>query len=116
GAVARRRVHASELVTGCIGAAGRRAAVTGERAIVQPEPDVPEPPVEPPPRDGRALFADDFESYSIGSTIEGKGGNGFRWGGGNSYQPRVSSEVAHSGSKSLKFPYGPTEPSGASHW
>lgn len=71
----------------------------------------------PPPSSGSgALFADDFESYSIGSTIEGKGGNGFRWGDGNGYQPRVSSEVAHSGSKSLKFPYGPTEPSGASHW
>src|SRR5690606_10870405 len=69
GAGVMRLVHASDRVTGSMTVAGQSAAVTGERAVVQPEPDDPLPPVEPPPSDGRAFFADDFESYSIGSTI-----------------------------------------------
>jgi len=68
----------------------------------------------PPPSSGNTLFTDDFESYSVGSSVSGQGANGFRWG--NPLYTHVSNDIAHSGSRSLKFSYGPTEPDGSSHW
>lgn len=60
------------------------------------------------------LFADDFESYTVGDGIFGGGANGFSWSPGN--YTTVRNEQAFSGTKSLWFPYGPTEPNGDPHW
>lgn len=67
----------------------------------------------PPPANGAVLFGDDFEAYSNGATLRG-GANGFQWT--DAVYAQVSTDISHSGSKSLKFSYGPTEPNGASHW
>lgn len=68
------------------------------------QPEVP-PSIEP-------LFSEDFEAYPVGSAPTG-GRNGFQWTG--SRYAQVSSDISHSGKKSLRFAYGPTEPNGQSH-
>jgi len=55
----------------------------------------------------QAMYADDFESYGTDSGPSG-GANGFSWGQSNHGSGdalAVSTDVAHSGSKSLKFTF-----------
>src|SRR5690606_23101920 len=99
GAGVMRLVHASDRVTGSMTVAGQSAAVTGERAIVQPEPDVPEPPA-PPAGDGTPFFEDTFDSGRTTSA------NGFRW---------TNSRYVDVVDGALRFRYGPIEPNGQTH-
>jgi hypothetical protein len=69
--------------------------------------------VDPDPSSAKPVFSDDFESYQVNQRIGGKGANGFRWTGEGVV---VSDKIAHSGSRSIYFPYGPVEPNGNSHW
>ena len=68
----------------------------------------------PPPSSGNALFTDDFESYAVGSRLDGRGANGFRWTGAHD-GVYVSSDIARSGNRSLKAEYAPYEPGNPSH-
>src|SRR5690606_13498493 len=115
GAGVMRLVHASDRVTGSMSVAGQSAAVTGERAIVTPEPDVPVPPVEPepdppadstpaPPSTGEPFFEDDFDNGRLNSA------NGFTW-----RSSRYVDVVEIDGRRALRFRYGPVEPNGQSH-
>src|SRR5690606_4120850 len=75
GAGVMRLVHASDRVTGSMSVAGQSAAVTGERAIVPPEPE-PEPPAHStpaPPSTGEPFFEDNFDNGRLNSA------NGFTW-------------------------------------
>ena len=78
---------------------------TADTASVIVDPD-PSGTVEP-------VFQDDFEGYAVGASVGGGGNDAFRWS-----PPRytdVSSARARSGTRSLRFRYGPVEPNGDSH-
>lgn len=64
--------------------------------------------VEPGGSNVEPFFADNFDNGRRNDA------NGFTWSGGRNAP--VSDDIAHSGSYSLKFAYGPVEPDGSSHW
>ncbi|HTY05032.1 MAG TPA: hypothetical protein VMC86_00820 [Gemmatimonadales bacterium] len=53
-------------------------------------------------------FADNFDSYSVGTTLNGQGSNGFTWAGGagsSGGAAAISADISHSGTQSLKLTY-----------
>lgn len=51
------------------------------------------------------FFADDFEAYTDGQAVQGEGDGAFAWGATNNNAPSsVSTDIARTGTKSLKFP------------
>ncbi|HEX6694047.1 MAG TPA: Ig-like domain-containing protein, partial [Longimicrobiales bacterium] len=89
------------------------ALCCGPSDTVQANVDPTTPP-PPPPGGGTAFFSDGFEAYTVGSTIDGQGGNGFSWTGVHD-GVYVSSNFARTGSRSLMFEYAPVDPNNPSN-